>query len=412
MTREPALLGGTPIYHDPPQWPRATPAVIDNLRMVAESGHWWQSGGGAAEQLEAQLKQWFGVADAVAISSGSAGLFLSLVALGTGPGHEVLVPATTFVATAAAVSLAGATPVPVDVDPRSLLVDLDRAAEAITDRTAALVVVHLGGAPADLAAARSLADKYRIALVEDSAQALTASTAGQRVGTVGDAAVLSFQAGKLLPAGDGGALLAPKDAPLAALASQLANNGRPRGSGEYLHAMPALNLRITEWAAAVALGHMAGYEELRQLRENTAAILISELDRVDPIMPVRAEPRVTVHDHYMVMVRLPRLLRDAGISNATFAAALVAEGIPAKVLFPPWYATGAYAHREFAPDHACPASEAAAAEVICLPHFLLLDPRIPSATAEAIARLIGSVTGLVAWQGGVADSRTVTRQRT
>jgi 3-amino-5-hydroxybenzoate synthase len=398
MTGKPAILGGTPIYHDPPRWPRATPAVIDGLRQVAESGNWWQSGNGAAEQLEAQLKQWFGVADVVAVSSGSAGLFLSLVALGIGAGDEVLVPATTFVATAAAVSLAGATPVPVDVDPGSLLVDLDRAAEAITDRTAALVVVHLGGAPADLVVARGLTDKYHIALVEDSAQALTASTEGKRVGTVGDIAVLSFQAAKLLPAGDGGALLAPRDASLAALAAQLANNGRPRGSGEYFHAMPALNLRITEWAAAVAFGQMAGYEALRLCRENTAAILTSELDRVDPIMPVRTEPRVTVHDYYMIMLRLPQLLDDAGISNVTFTAALLAEGIPAKVLFPPWYATGAYAHADFACYGSCPVSEAAAVEVICLPHSLLLDPRFPDAAAEATARLIKSVTGLAAWQ--------------
>lgn len=122
-------------------------------------------------------------------------------------------------------------------------------------------------------------------------------------------------------------------------------------------------------------------------------------------MPLRAEPRVTVHDHYMVMLRLPQSLRDAGISNATFAAALVAEGIPAKVLFPPWYATGAYAHADFAPNRSCPVSEAAAVEMICLPHFLLLDSRIPGATAEAVARLISRVTGLVTWQGGQQANR-------
>ena len=136
-------------------------------------------------------------------------------------------------------------------------------------------------------------------------------------------------------------------------------------------------------------------------RDTTAAALADELDRVDPIVPMRGGADITVHDHYMVMLRLPRSLRAAGISNSTFADAIVAEGIPAKVLFPPWYATGAYAtgaHADADLAAGCPVSEAATTEVICLPHPLLLDPRIPGAAAAAIARLIGSVSGLLTWQ--------------
>lgn len=192
-----ALLGGPRLRHQGvPAWPQPSYTAHQALQAVLDSGHWWQSGNGFAEKLENWLADQFHAPAPVAVASGTLALELALAALDIGPGDEVLVPAITFIATATAVSRIGATPVPVDITPATLLVDLDQASDAVTSRTAALIVVHLAGSAVDLAAARTWCDSRGLALVEDSAQAVTAAVNDQRVATVGDAAILSFQAAK------------------------------------------------------------------------------------------------------------------------------------------------------------------------------------------------------------------------
>jgi 3-amino-5-hydroxybenzoate synthase len=187
-----------------PPWPRPPRGLSERFDDILLSGHWWQSGGGAAEELEAWLCAEHGAVAAVAVANGTTALEVGLRALDIGPGDEVLVPATTFFSTASAVTIVGARPVPVDVDPTTWCVDVGQAAAAVTPRTRAIVAVHLAGQPADLTRARDLCDRNSLALIEDSAQATTACWDGARVGTVGDLATMSFQAGKLLPGGDGG----------------------------------------------------------------------------------------------------------------------------------------------------------------------------------------------------------------
>ncbi|WP_250405133.1 DegT/DnrJ/EryC1/StrS aminotransferase family protein [Streptomyces cellostaticus] len=367
-----------------PAWPRPPQGLSERLEQLLASGHWWQSGDGAAEELESWLRAEHQALSCVAVANGTVALEISFRALDIGPGDEVIVPATTFVSSATAVSTVGATPVPVDVDPTTWCLDLDRAAEALTPRTRAVVVVHLAGQPANLPAARSFCDRHGLALVEDSAQATTASWGAHRVGTVGDITTTSFQAAKLLPGGDGGAVLIKSDPQLARRVELLANCGRPRGSGSYAFELIGTNARISEFAAATVMAHVAEYEELWRIRDQTAGRLRRALQCIDPGMVLPPHPEVTRHDWYMFMLQIPATWREAGLGNIAFTAHLNAQGIPAAVIYPPWHHVPAY--RGALGD--TPVAGHAGEHGIWLHHRLLLD----SDTAEDVATAVMHLT--------------------
>ncbi len=391
-----ALLGGSRLRHrGVPPWPQTSYTARQALQAVLDSGHWWQSGNGFAEKLENWLADQFHAPAPVAVASGTLALELALAALDIGPGDEVLVPAITFIATATAVSRIGATPVPVDIAPATLLVDLDQASGAITSRTVALIVVHLAGSAVDLATARAWCDSRGLALVEDSAQAVTAAVDDQRVGTIGDAAILSFQAAKLLPGGDGGAVIT-RDQQTSRRVELLANNGRPRGSTSYSHTLIGTNARISEFSAALALAATRDYEQMQTRRDRTARLLDTSLRRVVPDSVLDVLIGTTRRDHYMVLLRRPATLRKAGITTTTVVAALTAEGLPARTIFPAWHTTPAF--NTTRQRESCPAARYAADDVIWFHHPLLLDPSLASDLPQALTKLIRHVDQLSAWQ--------------
>jgi 3-amino-5-hydroxybenzoate synthase len=374
----------TPVRTRPfPAWPRPTEAAATRLTAVLDSGHWWQSGHGAAEELEARLAADHGATGSVAVANGTVALEVALRALGVGPGDEVLVPATTFVSSASAVATTGGCPVPVDVLDTTWCVDPAAAEAAVTPRTRALIVVHLAGQPVDLDASRALCDRHGIALVEDSAQATTARWRDARVGTVGDLTTFSFQAAKLLPGGDGGAVLIRADAALGRRVELIANCGRPRGSGTYRYEEVGTNARISEFAAALVLAHIPAYEELWQIRDRNATELTERLRALDPGFLVDTDHAVTRHDRYMFLLRLPERVRATGLTNAAAATALTASGIPTSVMYPPWCATPAYGR--YAAD--MPVAELAGTAGLWLHHRLLLDDDVADDVVLALRRV-------------------------
>ncbi len=391
-----ALLGGSRLRNrSVPAWPQPSNTAHHNLQAVLDSGHWWQSGNGFAEKLESWLVAQFDAPASVAVASGTLALELALAALDIGPGDEVLVPATTFIATATAVSRIGATPVPVDVTPATLLVDFDQASDAVTSRTAALIVVHLAGSAVDLAAARIWCDSRGLALVEDSAQAVSAAVNDQRVATVGNAAILSFQAAKLLPGGDGGAVIT-RDWQISRRVELLANNGRPRGSTSYSHILIGTNARISEFAASLALAATRDYEQIWTRRDRTARILDVNLRRLAPESVVDVPAGTSRRDHYMVLLRRPSTLRNAGITTTTMVAALTAEGLPARTLFPAWHTTPVFNTERR--HESCPSARHATDDVIWFHHPLLLDPTFASDLPQALTKLIRHADQLSSWQ--------------
>ncbi|MFI1996438.1 DegT/DnrJ/EryC1/StrS family aminotransferase [Actinoplanes sp. NPDC020271] len=379
------IKNSSPVRTRPyPAWPRSTPAAQQRLMAALNSGHWWQSGHGAAEELEARLAEDHQAVACVAVANGTVALEVALRALHIGPGDEVLVPATTFVSTASAVVAVGARPVPVDVCAETWCLDPDAAEPAVTARTRALIVVHLAGQPADLDAARALCDRHGIALIEDSAQATTAEWRGARVGTAGDLTTFSFQAAKLLPGGDGGAVVIRDDRALAGRVELLANCGRPRGSGTYHFTAIGTNARISEFAAALVLGHLPEYEDLWRRRDRNAQALTERLRAVDPGLVIGTDPAVTRHDHYMFMLRLPEPARAAGLTNTATAAALTAQGIPVSVMYPPWSDNPLFAVQ----GARTPVAGEAGAAGLWLHHRLLLDDDVADDVARAMVRVL------------------------
>lgn len=214
-----------------PWWrPQVGPLEYGLVRDVLDSN--FLNDGDVTTRFERDIARLVGARHAVGVTSGTTAISLALTALGVGPGDEVVVPDMTFIATANAVTLAGATPVLVDVDPRTLTMSPEALARAITGRTRAIVPVHVSGRSADMDAIGAIALDHGLAVVEDAAEALMSARGGRMLGTIGAAGCLSFSPNKTITTGQGGMVLTNDDAVHARL-RELKDQGRPvRGTGE------------------------------------------------------------------------------------------------------------------------------------------------------------------------------------
>jgi perosamine synthetase len=214
--------------------------------------------GDVTGEFERQLAAMLGSRFGVAVTSGTAALFVSLAAIGVGHGDEVVVPDLTFVATANAVTLAGAAPVLVDVDPNTLGMSPDAFLHAITPRTRAVVPVHVSGRAAAIDSFLEIADAHGILVIEDAAEALGSRHQGRSLGTFGRAGCFSFSPNKTITTGQGG-LVVSDDEALAVRLRELKDQGRPvRGTGgNDVHASVGFNFKLTNLQAAIGLGQLA-----------------------------------------------------------------------------------------------------------------------------------------------------------
>ena len=202
---KPAALGGKPVRTKSYQsWPLVDPAAEKSVLDVVRSGHWNRNG--VVDDFEEAFAELNGAKYCVATASGTTALYTSLGALGVGPGDEVIVPPYTFVATVNVALLHYAMPVFVDSDRETFMMDPGKLEAAITDRTAAIIPVHIGGSAADMDSILAIARKRNVPVIEDACQAHGASWRGKSVGTLGDGAAFSFQASKHINCGAGGAI--------------------------------------------------------------------------------------------------------------------------------------------------------------------------------------------------------------
>ena len=323
--------------------------------------------GRETEALEAEFAAFCGVRHAVAVNSGTAALQLALLALGIGPGDEVITVSHTFIATVEAITAAGASPVLVDIDPETYLIDIDAVEAAISPRTRAIIPVHLYGLPCDMDRLSSIARGHGVALIEDACQAHGARFGGRRVGSFGDAGCFSFYPAKNLGTTGEGGILVTDDAALAARARRLRSHGE---SARYVHDEPGWNLRLSEVLAAAVRVQLPRLDEWNERRRAAARLYAGALLGLPLRLP--AEPRDREHVYHLYVVETAD--RDG------VRASLQSRGIATAVHYPaPVHMQRAYAHLGLA--GALPVTEAAAANILSLPMY----PEITAAQVDAVA---------------------------
>jgi perosamine synthetase len=302
-------------------------AEAEYLQRCIEE-NWVASGGRFVKEFEERFASFHGSASAVSTASGTAALHLALIELGVGPGDEVLVPALTFVASANAVRYTGAESVFVDVDPVTYTIDPLDAARRISERTRALMAVHLYGHPADMDALLTLADAHDLALVEDATEALGTRYRGQLCGTLGDVGCFSFNGNKVITTGGGGMVLAADGERLEHI-RHLTLQGREPGSWEYEHDEVGFNYALSNLHAAVGLAQMQRLEELLARRRAAAARYANALEGAADLTFCREAPwaqsnfwltsvLVDPAMHGRSREQLMRALGDAGIQSRPF----------------------------------------------------------------------------------------------
>jgi dTDP-4-amino-4,6-dideoxygalactose transaminase len=323
------------------------------------------------QQFEEQFASYCGASHCVGVGNGTDALAVALVALGIGRGDEVIVPANTFVATVEAVTMVGATPVFVDVDPDTLLVTAAHIEAAVAPPTAAVIVVHLYGQMPDMEAICCVTERAGLALLEDAAQAHGAAWAKRRAGTYGRAAAFSFYPSKNLGAfGDAGAVVT-NDADLARRARCIADHGRADAS-HYDHVVCGRNSRLDALQAAVLSVKLPRLDDWNG-RRREAAQRYRRLLEGTTCRPLFVDPRATAV-HHLEVVRVPA--RDDVLID------LAAGGIGWGLHYPvACHQQAAFA--DFSPGP-LPVIEEAATTIVSLPMFPTITDEQVDQVCEAI----------------------------
>lgn len=297
----------------------------EELRQVTEVIRAnWISEGAKTRAFEDRLAAHHQRKYALAVVNCTAALIMGLKALGIGEGDEVIAPTFTFIASVNAIRLAGATPVLVDVDPKTFTLDVAAAERALTPRTKALMPVHIYGHPADLEAVTALAKKHNLHVIEDSAQGLGVKYRGRPVGSFGEVACLSFFADKAITLGEGGLVMTDSDELFRELL-MLKNDGRLE-RGIYLHDRVGYNFRLTDLQAAVGLAQLDKLPRILEGKRRNRELYRKHLGEVEGIEFTYEAP-----DCYVVPHRVNVLVDDP----EALAAHLGAQGIGCRRFYYP-----------------------------------------------------------------------------
>lgn len=334
--------------------------------------------GRVTKEFESRFAQAVGASHAVAVSSGTAALFLAYRAL-LEPGDEVIVPDFTFAATASMAIAAGMKPVFADVDPQTYTIDPADVERRITRRTRAIVPVHLYGNPADVERLTRLARRHRLRLIWDAAQAHGARWRGRDVGWFPDVVCYSFYPSKNMTTGEGG-MLTTSDGALAAELRLLLSHGE---ASRYSHVRVGFNFRLTDVAAALGLGQLAGLREAVRRRRKNAAALTRGLSGIPGVQTPRDAPGAT-HAYCLYTIGVDPEI--AGISRDELQRALARRVIESAVHYPlPLHRQPVF--RGYGTDADFPVSARLAQTVLSLP----VHPGLSSQDVRRIVRAVSEV---------------------
>jgi perosamine synthetase len=339
--------------------------------------------GPMVDRFEALLAERVGAPYVAAVSSGTAGLHLSMRLLGIDPGDEVITTPFSFVASANCVLYEGAAPVFADVDPATFNLDPDAVEAAITERTKAVLAVHIFGRAAELDRLEAIAERHGLALVEDACQALGAEYRGRPVGASGHPAVFAFYPNKQATTGEGGAVAVESEEGWRLLQS-LSNQGRS-DSGEWLtHSHLGYNYRLSDVAAALGVAQLERLDEILERRSAVAARYAELLDRVAGVEFLAADDADHRRSWFVYVVLL-----DPAIDRDDVMARLGEEGVAAKPYLPSIHLQPYYRERFGYREGMLPASEAASARTLALPFHTALAVGDQERVVESLRRAIG-----------------------
>ncbi len=325
-----AINGGEKVHKGTwPDWPvwdkTAEPGILDMFR----TGRWWRGEGEHVAEFEKKYAELMGAKACLATASGTTALIVAMEALGVDAGDEVLVSPYTFIATYNSIFAHKALPVFVDSDPETFLIDPKKIEERITDRTVAIVPVHIYGLPVDMDSVNAIARKHNLKVIEDACQAWLAEYRGKKTGTLGDLGCFSFQNSKHLPSGEGGAILSMDEA-LIDKCYAIHNCGRARGAMKAGPGYPyrGRNYRMQQSQALILLSGMKRIEKDNDIRLSNALYLDKKLKEIPGIIPYKLANGATRAVYHLYPFRYIKEEFN-NIPKEKFIQALNAEGIPA-----------------------------------------------------------------------------------
>lgn len=397
-----AIEGGARVRSTPfPFWPTFGPDEIEAAVRVLGSGrvNYWT--GHECSEFEREFAILVGQGYAISLANGTLALELALSALNIGPGDEVVVPARTFIASASCVVARGAVPVIADVDPVSQNLTVDTVRQALTDRTRAIVAVHLAGWPCDIDPILDLARGRDVKVVEDCAQAHGASYKGRPVGSLGDCAAFSFCQDKIMTTGGEGGMLVMNDRALWERAWAYKDHGKSRAAAvrsdhaagfRWLHESFGSNFRMTEMQAAIGRRQLAKLPDWLIRRRSNARLLEQGFASV-PALRLTMPPADIRHAYYKYYAFAdPEALAD-GWNASRIIAAINSEGIPCYAgSCSEIYLEGAFKERGWSPPARLPAAKRLGETSL----MFLVHPTLGEAEMEDTVRAVSKVMNVAA----------------
>lgn len=341
---------------------------IERVTSVIRKGAYWAIGAEIRE-FESLVAEFVGVKYALAANSGTSALHMVLAAHGIGKGDEVIVPSFTFIATANAPLFVGAKPVFAEIEEETYGLDPEDVERKITPRTKAIIPIHYGGLACRIKELKQIADRYNLILIEDAAESLGAKVSGQKVGSFGDSAILSFCSPKVITMGEGGMLLTnSKD--VYEKARLIYNHGRVEksdyfSSTEHMeYSILGYNFRMSTMTAALGIAQIEKIDRIIQMRRENASYLTEELSQIDEIK-TPAEPVDFFHLYQMYTISL----NDGESAREGLKEYLNQNGIGAKVYFDPVHLSLFYRRKCGFKGEELPVTESISRKVITLPMY-------------------------------------------
>ncbi|MFC2010260.1 DegT/DnrJ/EryC1/StrS family aminotransferase [Chloroflexota bacterium] len=356
---------------------------VKSVTQAITTGMFWAMGPNI-EKFEHVISEYVGTKYVVSFNSGTSALNAVLLAYNIGQDDEVIVPSFTFIATANAPLFVGAKPVFADIEETTYGLDPDSVRDQITPKTRAIIPIHYGGCACLINELKEIAEKNNLILIEDAAEALGASVSGQRTGSFGASAVLSFCSNKVISTGEGGAVTTNSNDIYKKL-KLIRSHGRAEDGNYFLsnkstdYVDLGYNFRVSNIVAALGISQLNKIDHIIKLRQSNAEMLSSELSKIREIeVPCCPDNYFHVYQIYTIRVKDGKKRRDA------LSAYLAQKGIMTKVYFSPVHLTHFY-HTKLGYNEKLPVTEKLSREVLSLPIYPTLTSDEISYVADVIA---------------------------